>query len=199
MLSQVRLKLSPPWVTYINKLKALFGEDPEINIVHNADDFNEEVSVYLYIDNPEKADALNQLLPITKCFGNVLLNIYIVPSNVTEEGEPTVELLEDIRINARSKTPASSVGDLFDTAFQGNSAYAFSYRVDSLLCDVTYIVFKNCVVQFFNDNLSDLHGNISTLYQDIAAEIFEGKPVSSGVFFCTDTEHKVGKPLGEWP
>lgn len=199
MLSQVRLKLSPPWVTYVNKLKALFGEDPEINIVHNADDLNDEVSVYLYVDNQEKADALSKLLPITKCFGNVLLNIYVVPPNATEEGEPTVELLQNIRILGNIKSLASSIGEVFNTAFKGNPAYAFSYRVDSVLCDITYIVFKNCVVQFFNDNLNDLHGNLSTLYQDIAAEIFEDLRISKNVFFCTDVEHKVGKPLGEWP
>ena len=199
MLSQVRLKLSPPWITYINKLKALFGEDPEINIVHNVDDLKREISVYLYIDNQEKADALNKLLPITRHFGNILLNIYIVPSNVTEEGEPTIELLKDIRINAKNESLPLSIKEAFDTAFKGNSAYAFSYRVDNVLYDVTYIVFKNCVVQFFNDNLNDLHGNLSTLYQDIATEIFETGLISHGVFFCTDIEHKVGKPLGEWP
>ena len=34
--------------------------------------------------------------------------------------------------------------------------------------DITYVIFKNCVVQFFNDNLNDAHGLISTLYQNIA-------------------------------
>lgn len=52
---------------------------------------------------------------------------------------------------------------------------------------ITYIVFKNKVVQFWNDDLSDIYGNRSTLYQDIAKEIF-GE--SSGIFFCTDKEEK---------
>lgn len=65
----------------------------------------------------------------------------------------------------------------------------------------TYVVFKNCVVQFFNDNLNDPHGIVSTLYQDIAAEIFADMPFpqDGGICFCTDTEHKLGAPLGEWP
>jgi len=44
--------------------------------------------------------------------------------------------------------------------------------------------------------LNDIYGNTSTLYQDIAAEVFEDQP---GIFYCTDIEGKVGKPLGEWP
>ena len=64
---------------------------------------------------------------------------------------------------------------------------------------MTYVVFKNCVVQFFNDNLNDCHGLISTLYQDIAAEIFEDANLN-GVYYNTDVERgALGMPLGEWP
>jgi hypothetical protein len=64
--------------------------------------------------------------------------------------------------------------------------------------DFTYVIFKNCVVQFFNDNLNDAFGNVSTLYQDIAPAVFENTPI--GVHYCTDVERgNLGKPLGEWP
>ena len=64
---------------------------------------------------------------------------------------------------------------------------------------MTYVVFKNCVVQVFADNLNDCHGVISTLYQDIANKILTG-PGAEGVFFNTDVERgQLGKPLGEWP
>ena len=77
--------------------------------------------------------------------------------------------------------------------------------------DITYVIFKNCVVQFFNDNLNDAHGVISTLYQDIAAELFAdylerskrgvhfNTDVEDGVAFKADVQKKLGKPLGEWP
>jgi hypothetical protein len=66
---------------------------------------------------------------------------------------------------------------------------------------LTYVVFKNRVVQFFNDNLNDPHGVISTLYQDIADEIFADMPYQAhgGIAYCTDVEHNLGAPLGEWP
>jgi hypothetical protein len=63
----------------------------------------------------------------------------------------------------------------------------------------TYVVFKNCVVQFAADNLNDCHGIISTLYQDIADELLTG-PATEGVFYNTDVERaNLGMPLGEWP
>ena len=39
---------------------------------------------------------------------------------------------------------------------------------------------------------------ISTLYQEIADEIF-GYGDVTGVYFNTDIEANLGKPLGEWP
>ena len=64
---------------------------------------------------------------------------------------------------------------------------------------ITYVVFVNEVVQYFNDDLGDVYGQCSTLYQEIAKDVF-GE--TEGVFFCTDVEEPVyalGKPLGEWP
>ena len=89
--------------------------------------------------------------------------------------------------------------EIFNVAFKNNPIYAYSVTIEGLFSNpITYVVFKNRVVQFFADNLSDPHGNISTLYQDIADEIFKEADVR-GVSYCTDIEEKVGKPLGEWP
>ena len=92
--------------------------------------------------------------------------------------------------------------DLFKAAFEGNPALSYIHTVEGPFAfNATYIVFKNKVVQFFNDSLDDVNGMKSTLYQEIAKEIF-GDNV--GIYFCTDApeielENSVGKPLGEWP
>ena len=142
----------------------------------------ENMRIVLAGNNADKNAALLRLLPSEKKFGNVTLSIMV-------DGPVS---------NLAFPTPKS----LFDTAFSGNPAYAYSicpadegYYFFSL----TYVVFKNCVVQFFNDNLNDCHGLISTLYQDIAAEIFEDADLHN-VYYNTDVEvGKLGKPLGEWP
>ena len=176
-MNDVRLKISPPWVTYMNKLQALFDGDPQI--AFNIDYDN--LTVALAGNNGEKNAAIQRLLPAKKQFGNVTLHI-IVDGPIANITFPTQK-------------------DLFDTAFKGNPAYAYSVTPgdEVWFFAMTYVVFKNCVVQFFNDNLNDCHGLISTLYQDIAAEIFEDANLN-GVYYNTDVEvGKLGAPLGEWP
>ena len=55
----VKTKLSPPWVTLFNQIKALFEQDPEIKIEF----INDPPTVKLYVENNEKAEALAALLP----------------------------------------------------------------------------------------------------------------------------------------
>ena len=176
-MQEARLKISPPWVTYMNKLQALFDGDPQIafNIDYN------NMTVALAGNNGEKNAAIQRLLPSEKQFGNITLKV-IVDGPIANIAFPTQKAL-------------------FDTAFSGNPAYAYSVTPgdDTWFFSATYVVFKNCVVQFFNDNLNDCHGLISTLYQDIAAEIFEDAGLSC-VYYNTDVERgALGKPLGEWP
>lgn len=177
-MTNVRLKLAPPWVTYVNEIKALFGEDPDIVIKYD----NDNVELKLYVEDFVKAAALGMLLPEEKEFGNVTLFITIVPAN----GKA---LEHDFT--------SMTYGQIFDTVFKGNPVYSFSVDIDSVFSNVlTYVVFKNKVVQFFNDNLNDVYGNMSTLYQEIASDVFN---IGRSVFFCTDKPEELGKSLTEWP
>lgn len=173
-----KLKLSPPWVTYVNKINALFNNDANINIKYD----NNNCCVKIYVANDKKATALNMLLPDYMDFGNVELSIIVIPNN------NFIDLKDNI-----------SMQELFEIVFEGNPVFAFSKEIIGLFNNpITYVVFKNRVVQFFNDNLNDIYGNISTLYQEIASDVFDNR-VLQRVCFCTDIEEKVGKPLGEWP
>ena len=177
-MNDVRLKMSPPWVTYINKLQALFDGDPLIAFNIDAT----KPSVVLATSNGDKATALRKLLPTEVQFGNITLHV-------------GVDGPESNRAFLSNK-------ELFEFAFSKNPAFAYCVapaQEGYIFMDFTYVVFKNCVVQFFNDNLNDAHGLISTLYQDIAHEIFADANLT-GVYYCTDVEvGKLGKPLGEWP
>ena len=154
----VNLNLSAPWVTYYRKLEALFGKDPDIRVEYDED----EIEVKMYVENATKADAITQLLPAEKAFGGIVLKITVIPAN---------------------KLTASRA-DLIATAFEGNPVYSYGVTVDGVSSNpFNYVVFKNEVVQFYNDQLNDVNGNISTLYQDIAKEVL-GE--SEGIYFCTD-------------
>lgn len=157
------LKLSSPWVTFYRELNAMFEQDPEVKVI-----FDEEANVVtLYVNNTAKAEALQLLIPEEKTFGNVALKIDIISVNDT----PGV------------KFGRADYETVFNTAFKGNATFCYSDTVYGIMSNpITYIVFENRVVQYFNDSLSDIHGLCSTLYQDIAKDIFNPLP---GIYYCT--------------
>lgn len=156
MASEVRL--SSPWMTYLHKMEALFGEDPEIKITFDED----ELVLRLLVDNNAKADALAQLLPSEHEVGNLVIKIVVIPANVDSPS----------RIS------------LVKTAFMDNPALSRIVSAEGVFTNpIHYVVFKNKVVQYFNDNLADVYGNCSTLYQDLAAELIGG---AEGICYCTD-------------
>ena len=165
-------KLSPPWITFYREIEALFAQDPDVHV-----NWNEETyTVQVLVTGNDKADAIAQLLPEAKVFGNVKVTVSV----------RTALLKETSKI------------DLIKTAFEGNAAFAFEQTVDGVFTNpIHYVVFKKEVVQFFNDALNDIYGNKTTLYEEIAKDVI-GE--SEGICFCTDSENKaLGTPLGEWP
>lgn len=178
-----KLKLSAPWIIFYKEIEAMFKFDPAVKVIYD-EDKNE---VKLYVEGAQKADALTQLLPTEKAFGNVVMKITVVPAN---------------------KLKAVKEG-LYEAAFEGNSALSYVRSATGIFTNpITYVVFKKEVVQFWTDDLGDINGLRSTLYQDIAKDIF-GE--TQGIFFCTDDTEEinafecnnnglvVGMPLGEWP
>ena len=161
--------LQSPWVTFVEEVKELFKNDPEVHVEYDGQ-YDGQYELKLFVDNDDKYDALTKILPSVKVFGNVVLNITLVPANAEGAEE------EDL-------------GELFEKAFAGNPALAFvAKQEDPAVGPVaTYVVFKKEVVQFYNDDLSDYFRNKNTLYQDIAGNVF-GRDL--GVCFCTDDPSK---------
>lgn len=176
-----KLKLSPPWVIFYQEVKQLFKKDPDVHVV-----FDEETPVLsLYVDDADKADALDQLLPKEKDFGGVTLLVKVIPANK-----------KDLDFNP---------DNLYDRAFKENPILSYIKTVRGIFANnMTYVVFEPEIVQFFNDDLGDVNGYCSTLYQNIAKDVFTEH---EGVFFCTDLFYYdaknggrgLGEPLGEWP
>lgn len=166
-----RVKLSAPWDEFYNEVNELFRYDDEVRVVF----FEEQKKIKLFVDNPAKAEALQKLLPQKKEWGKVVLLIEIIPSNKEKKTELT-----------RS---------IWSVAFTGNTAVSFIYTIDGIFNNpLTYVVFVNEVVQYFNDNLGDINGNRSTLYEDIARDVFGHV---DGTFFCTDTVEGLENPKFE--
>lgn len=165
-----KLGLSSPWCTYYKKINELFKDDPEIHIEYD----NDAPSIKLFVDNAKKAAALTKLIPDQRTFGNVVLNIYVIPAD--NEDDITTD---DIK-----------------AAFEGNPAFSYlGVRDLPMTPPANFVVFKNKVVQFFNDDLTDINGNCSTLYQNIAFEVLN---VPKNTYFCTDVETNPGVQGEAW-
>jgi hypothetical protein len=145
----------------VNELVELFGQDPDVIVRYDED----ENKVSLFVEGTEKAMALGQLLPCEKEFGGAVLTIDVVPANSDED--PTD-------------------ADLIKMAFKGNPVVEDIVDRELFAHEVTYVAFAKEVVQYYNDNLGDLWGNKSTLLEDIARDVFDGK--NKDVYFCTSNQ-----------
>lgn len=148
-----------PWMIYVHQLEAMFKQDPMVKVHFDEETF----TVKLYVEGNTKAEALMELLPDSKKFGNVELKIRVLPAN-----------LGDSKV------------DLFYAAFEGNPALSYIKTISGVSSnEFNFVVFKKEVVQYYSDNLGDINGVNSTLYQDLAKELFG---THDGVYYCTDTE-----------
>lgn len=154
------MKISAPWVTYLHKLEAMFGQDPDIRITASEDC----KEIKLFVNGSDKANALSLLLPAEKEYCGVNLKITVFPSNIN-----------------------SGKAALFRKAFDGNPLYDETIVVHPEWTNnpFTYVMFKQEVVQYWNDNLGDPHGNVTTLAQDLARDLFD---IHSGVYYSTTSK-----------
>ena len=156
-----KLNMSAPWYVYYNELCALFKEDKEVHIVY--DEMDQIINIY--VENQAKADAMDEVIPKVMTFGNVDLEINIVPAN---------------KLCARK-----SKGNLFEDLFFDNPICTDVVTVEGIFTNpITYVIFRKEVVQYYNDDLGDAHGVCSTLYQDIAKRVLKDQ---DSVYYCTDT------------
>lgn len=156
------LDLSAPWMVMYRSIVALFDQDDEVDVEYFEGE--DTPTVKIRVRNAAKADALTAIMPREKRFGNVVMNIQVIPENSDEE--PTE-------------------CKLFQAAFANNPIVSRIVTVGTPMGDtVDYMVFEKEVVQYFIDDISSLSGMRSCLYQDIAREVFD----SAGIKFCTETE-----------
>ena len=154
----LKTTLNAPWIEYYKKINAMFFFDPDVSVVYDQD----ECKIFVYVENQAKADALNLLLKPEKTFGAITLLVDVVPANGC------------LKRNE----------DLYMAAFKDNPA-VYNIVIHEGAFNATYVIFNKEVVQYFDDDLSSVYGVRSTLYEDIAKDIFNEAP---GVYFCTDAE-----------
>ena len=152
-----------PWVIFYRQVEALFAKDPDIRVEYDSS----QTLIRIFVEDNAKAEALAKIMPPQKVFGNVVCSIEIVPANQ-----------QAIKPND------------FEIVFAGNEAFSHLTTItdipDAYISNpITYCSFKKEVVQYPADDLGSESGMKSTLYEELAREVFGN---TGGIFFCTDTE-----------
>ena len=163
------LKLSPPWETIHNKLIAFFDGDNTIIVDKNiTDDYTLGISCY----SKDKYDALSRLLRKEYNFGNVTLkiNLYLLAD-------------KDSRSSNKNDKVYYAIEDL-ETILTGNEIFNRVENIKLMGGTISYCIFNKQVIQFYNDDLTDINGLESTLAEHIAMEIF--KTEDTDVYYCTN-------------
>ena len=158
-MEETKLNLSAPWFEFVRQVKVLFAKDPAIRIDFDAG----ALKLKLYVRGSKKAYALAKLLPQQKIFGNVVLDIIVITDNENESDNPA-ELLRD--------------------AFEGNPVLSGVVTVPNITTNrIIYAIFNNSTVQYWNDNLSDANGIVTTIYESIVPSVLD---LPKGVMCCTE-------------
>lgn len=151
-----------PWIDFYREVEALFKKDPSVRVLYN----DEQKELRLYVEDSDKAYALAEVMPTDKVFGNVKLNINIIPGN------------------SLAKSTTIKPEEYFQHIFKGNPILMDVQSVYGVFSNpITYVVFRKEVVQYFNDDLGDINGLRSTLWEDIARDVFTE---IDSVYFCTN-------------
>lgn len=171
----VEVDMQSPWVTIYNKFKAMFSNDIDLKISELEGPDNKVATFEITSTNTDKINALSNILNDYFILGNVKLAVKFGVINGSN-----VEF-----INTKKRRNHIDQ-DIIFTAFENNNA------LDDVRTikfpggfPVTYILFVKEVVQFYNDDMTDLYGNYNGLYEDIARDIF--LPFN-GTFYCTAVE-----------
>ena len=162
-----KFELYSPWALYYQKLQAFFKQDKDVKVLFD----NGTPEIALYVQGERKAAALDALLPDSIGFGNVTLLITVVPANWNSG--------KYVKISSQQlKSPVAfnlqATADLIASALEGNGAVheIVEFADGEGLPERTYVMFDKEVVQYKTDEIDSLYGYCSTLYEDIAREIF---------------------------
>lgn len=164
-----RLKYIAPWSDFTLMTEAMFKGDPDVHVEFDCP----KRMLKLYVKGDAKADAISKIMAKEKRIGNIVIKVQVVPANGTKRGK------------AKKNAAKLDTLEVFKTALEGNSAFSQAVvKKTDFGIPMNYVVFVPKVVQFYNDERSDINGNLNTLYQTVAREIFD-EDFSDDINFCT--------------
>lgn len=156
------VKLSPPWDGYMSMLASFFKGDNRIRVGECAKGVGtiEVFDTKMYV-------ALGQVLRTKLRFGNVKLEIRLVPANGIK---------------------TAMKGEMTDLAalkyvLSKNPAFAKIISRKTAMGNFVYVLFKPEVLLWYNDNLASPYKQSATVYEQAALTVFVDR---LGVSYATE-------------
>ncbi|MCM3218782.1 hypothetical protein M3644_02985 [Bacillus cereus] len=174
MEENVQDQLSPPWITYFNELKNSIGADPTV-IVGPLIPVGGNYIILVHALSNEKARALATLLKSFVQFGNVSMTV-IVTNNENEIVDPFPCPLD-----------AFEIAHLFQVALE-NNPYFEQVVVQPQFPggpNVVFPVFAAEVIQFFNDDISNLCQTFTGVAANVFRDVMNDEVCDSPILFST--------------
>ena len=159
-LSHSAMALSPPWNTLWSKINATVGTTPGVKVSPLMQKNGGAVYVVPIQAPTAQAVAIASILPPTYKLGNITVEVAVTD----EAGKPVIPSVP---------SSADQLAEQIRIALKGNPAFMevvlktlpFSRRVS------VFPVFTRSVVQFFNDDLSDLYSNFNGVTADVYKDV----------------------------
>lgn len=149
--------MNPPWTTTWNEINACIGNDPAVKVGR----LNQTPPYVVRVEvrGPAKATAVASLMRLRHQFGNVIMEIEIWDENGNHMKPFVPRSVEEL-------------AELVRSAFEGNGYYR-DVVVKQVLGARVYPVFAKQVIQFYNDDLSDLYSNYNNVASTVFANVLE--------------------------
>lgn len=157
-INSEQLKLSPPWYTIYRDIKSTVGADSFVHVQDLKEENESSYLLHIFVDYPEKAQALaTVLLDQYKC-GNITITIRImdIEGNIYYPQEITGDDKKD------------QLREIVDKAFASNDLY-YGVEDGATMLTTWVVIIAKTVIQYYNDNLVDFYANNN----EVASEIFK--------------------------
>jgi hypothetical protein len=163
-----------PWFTLSNEINATIGNDPSVTVAPLDVSSNPFVSRITVTDH-DKAVAIASLMKPRHDFGNIAVVVEVMDG----QGNVAVPVV-----------PGSTddLATMVKTAFCGNAWFHDVVVRSDITGTRVFPVFAKAVVQFANDDLSELHHNYNEVVAHVFADVLEQAPGNHSLNPSTDTQ-----------
>lgn len=170
---KAQIRLSPPEATYFNEINFSIGNDPLVRVDPLRELPGGDFLITIHVQGKQKARALATLLVRSRRIGN--FRILVRVKNM--EGSMVQPIL-------RTLSPRE-IATLYRAAFRTNRLFNFAVVRASLSFTAVYPVFKAQVIQFFNDDLSDLYQNFNRVAAFVFRDVLRNTINRTPILFST--------------